>query len=747
MRKHGYIRITLKSDLCAGSGYAYSGLVDSDICYDGQGIPFIPARRIKGCLRDTAASVLGAVVDKDSVTRLFGVSGDSKARGIFVDNACVQGHEEIAREIDQINRHFGKTVISPQNVLEAFSHVQAQTSMDNGVAKENSLRYTRVTNRFSPLDGQEMVFIAPVSIPDDDKLQEDLGSIVRATRNIGYKRNRGCGSVRCELVIPENRETYEEKKEPFCAEDDGSGKVKISYVIQNTLPLMLSGEDNSVSDSMIKGQSVLGYFAGIFLEQGGDPESEAFRDLFLNGKTIFTDAVPYMDNKKYYPAPEYIRRLKKTKKYVNTEFDKEAAGISQEDDYYPKSGNQPQRLKGKYVFMDENGDVDALEVGRVLTYHHSHSQTNRDGREGLLYDLEAVKEGQFFAGEIITEQRYGSFFMDVLSSGQSMYFGKSKSAQYGKCRVVSAEAGKAGGDVAKFGEGQWILVDFLSDGIFADHKGSYTVYLDQVKELLAEDLRIEYDREEDELKDSSSCQFHSYIQTKTIKGYNSKWNMKRQPVPAIAAGSTIAYKLKKPLETDRNFAGVRNLEGFGMVRIHGITGGYRLNAINREAVGNTKAEVKHTGTILTGVMLKRIKDKMIWSIISRAKSPLDISASSLGRLTLMVREAQGKYRNDPEKAFADLGDRVDSIKTDSTRKSCMNVLKQFGNRDEKSKKWMLGEAMNWNLWGNKLSDRYEEVEILQELGISGWEKQLTAMWYEIMMAVLVAEKYDKKKEA
>lgn len=59
--------------------------------------------------------------------------------------------------------------------------------------------------------------------------------------------------------------------------------------------------------------------------------------------------------------------------------------------------------------MDENGDVDALEVDRVLTYHHSHTQTNSDGREGLLYDLEAVKEGQLFAGEIITEQRYGSF--------------------------------------------------------------------------------------------------------------------------------------------------------------------------------------------------------------------------------------------------------------------------------------------------------------------------------------------------
>ena len=54
LNKKAKIKITLKSDLCAGSGYSYAGIIDSDICYSKNGIPYIPARRIKGCLREAA---------------------------------------------------------------------------------------------------------------------------------------------------------------------------------------------------------------------------------------------------------------------------------------------------------------------------------------------------------------------------------------------------------------------------------------------------------------------------------------------------------------------------------------------------------------------------------------------------------------------------------------------------------------------------------------------------------------------
>ena len=44
------IRITLRSDLCAGNGESRGNAVDIDIVLTADGLPRIPARRLKGCL-------------------------------------------------------------------------------------------------------------------------------------------------------------------------------------------------------------------------------------------------------------------------------------------------------------------------------------------------------------------------------------------------------------------------------------------------------------------------------------------------------------------------------------------------------------------------------------------------------------------------------------------------------------------------------------------------------------------------
>ena len=40
----GKIKITLESDLCVSSGYSFAGIVDSDVCYDDCGLPYITAK-------------------------------------------------------------------------------------------------------------------------------------------------------------------------------------------------------------------------------------------------------------------------------------------------------------------------------------------------------------------------------------------------------------------------------------------------------------------------------------------------------------------------------------------------------------------------------------------------------------------------------------------------------------------------------------------------------------------------------
>ena len=60
----GKITITLKSDLCTGSGYSFAGIIDQDVCYDKKGLPFIPGKRLKGCIRETAVTSLYKLFDE-----------------------------------------------------------------------------------------------------------------------------------------------------------------------------------------------------------------------------------------------------------------------------------------------------------------------------------------------------------------------------------------------------------------------------------------------------------------------------------------------------------------------------------------------------------------------------------------------------------------------------------------------------------------------------------------------------------
>ena len=53
-RKKGKICIQLISDLVPGSGQGWANIIDSDIVYDQYGFPYIPARRIKGLIKESA---------------------------------------------------------------------------------------------------------------------------------------------------------------------------------------------------------------------------------------------------------------------------------------------------------------------------------------------------------------------------------------------------------------------------------------------------------------------------------------------------------------------------------------------------------------------------------------------------------------------------------------------------------------------------------------------------------------------
>ena len=178
------LRIELKSDLSSGSGYSYAGLIDSDISYDQYGIPVILGRRLKGCMRETAESTLYRFITDDEVKRIFGAGKYNHTTGIMIGNAYPMNAQQVRKEIECINtcdmfKAF-REYITQNEILDAYTSVKAQTAInkESQTAVDNSLRYTRVVNDVSPIDGSPLVFEADIEF-DNKQIELPIYYILR----------------------------------------------------------------------------------------------------------------------------------------------------------------------------------------------------------------------------------------------------------------------------------------------------------------------------------------------------------------------------------------------------------------------------------------------------------------------------------------------------------------------------------------------------------------------------------------
>lgn len=774
MRKKGQIKIEAKSDLCIGSGYAYAGLIDSDLYYDDVGIPFIPAKRLKGCMREVAQNELYALLQPSRIEKLLGKPGEDAVYGITIGDAYLEKYDTVYSALKQVqgipDNPLSK-VLKKQNVLELFTMVKAQTKMEDGVAKDESLRYTRVMHGILPFDEEQKpaVFEAEIYFDDDEygTVKEEIECILKALRHIGLHRNRGLGNVRCTLVNVVKLESKIAEKEIVSDE-----LFELDYQIQNVAPLMLSNASDRYSESYIRGRSMLGLLAGEYLRQENHTaEDEAFYDLFLNGKTSYTNLYPVKNDTIYYPAPMFFNMLKKTKKMVNVQYHyQEADG----EDYNPGDGNQPKKLRGKYVDFQT---FDILEVPMQIIYHHS--KPTQEKKEGELYSWTAVQKNQVFSGKIFLPKKYVDLVRGLLENSE-LRFGKSKTAQYGTCKL-KGEIIQRQRKPLKFciKKGEYLMVTLSSDGIFIDEdkdedKNRYTTSCETVGKLIATELKLQTepliaDKQESQTE-SMQENFYPMMQTKEIYGYQSVWNLRREPVAAVEAGSTFVYRMKEDAGITKDYVGERCLEGYGQIKLWNLSEmSYKLveEEMEKESSeaqttdpANIKPVIKKESPKVQMTDLKKIKPlakrAIQKEILDEIKvSALDsmegkesgLSASMLGRVTLMLNESVQAYPNDSKNAFADFCKRIESIKRAKERQQLenqlLNSIAVMTIDTEEKKVWEL----------TKESLPYAELlkekdELLKQIGCDDGEREKIYLdtWEEYVKTILTYQKYLKKEE-
>ena len=758
-KKQGEIHITLYSDFCSGNGYSYYGTIDSEAEHDTFGLPFIPARRLKGCLRECARLLRDSGLWEESIdplNYLFGVSGDGSTKGIRIESAYISGYEQIKVwwKLLQENKEI-KKYISPDEVLDLFSDVKAQTRMENGVADDNSLRFTRIIHQFSPFNKENRLeFIAKVEYPDgqEDKLKQ----ICKALRHIGMNRNRGLGCVKCEFKAKDKAADAKDDikiVENVVINKDLNQKLNITIFFENLGPLIISGDDKNTTLKYISGKSVLGTLAGSYLSiDGNSADDEEFVRLFLSGDTIYSDFNISDGKHIFYPAPSFLNKMKKSKKYVNSLKYSENQGYSS-DDYNPANGNQPKKLKGKYIYLEKLNKSGALNIldcepkQRVI-YHH------RRGDDALLYSQTALKEGQIFAGNIICDSQDYELILNLLRK-TNFSFGKSKTAQYGKCRIISLNT-----DIIKdfnVKKDELIYVSLASRGIFQDKYG-YTQEPKKVYKIIGEQLGLLNEKADEDIQIGETDYPFCSIQPAMIYGYSGVWNLRKAPIAGIESGSTFVYKVEKDVCIKNYYVGERNLEGFGKISIYkGDELPYELKVDNEDnkstkannELSNVNDEVKEIlKQSLYKVLYQNILEDMLVKM-DKDDSKLIMSPSTIGRVNLMVKETLPDSESVANDKYIDFAKRIVSIKRDTERNEIGKVVERFFGTKLPDKNDLGSLDIKKILGAN--TDKYNESEksrIYSLLGklkdIEKVNEHILSWWGNLMLELLADQKYLKK---
>ncbi len=146
------IEIQNLSPLVLSSGSGVGTIIDSDIEWDKNDLPYFPAKRLKGLLRESAieakemfdSSGLSKTFDISNVEKIFG--GNDEESKLKIYNLYLKNIDGISKGLSHFKAKY-KDIFTSEKIKNAITQIRQQTAIDDsGIAKDNSLRTLRALN-------------------------------------------------------------------------------------------------------------------------------------------------------------------------------------------------------------------------------------------------------------------------------------------------------------------------------------------------------------------------------------------------------------------------------------------------------------------------------------------------------------------------------------------------------------------------------------------------------------------------
>lgn len=599
------VKVELLSDMCCGTGEGNGSNIDMLTAFDECGLPVIPAKRLKGLLKE-CGRLLENEGYKDASGRVEKLFGGLKGKEglIRVTEAETENADVVRAELTALwgNQKYAG-VINSEAVQSCFCTLRSQTSInEEGTAKDHSLRTIQTVNKGTVF--YFSIFLSDSANSADIKFVE---TCVKILRNIGMNKSRGFGEVRC---FADTQCNADNKKEIVVGNAGLSENVTHTCKITLLQDMVLSSGSNQNPD-YISGAMLMGAFAKLTAKEGW------FKEVVLK-KTVFSNAYISDGKSPFYPTPLYCVSVKNNDDKV----------FSLADGYKKSDAEQYVGIGGYSRFEDYGFNNKRVES--AYTYHHSTKNSDMGQNP---FTLKKLLSGQTFIGSITAPQAYIDVLRKVLENNSgALNFGGSASAQYSRCKVEISDKAVEQTQVLM---GKEMIVDFLSDMIIVDQYGQNTSNIESLKDTIKDILKFE--------------NAEVYSKPIVIGGFNAKWMLPKRQYVAFAKGS--ALKLTGCAEgvnieqTER--VGLMQNEGFGEIRIRPI-GQNEYSACNLDdtAAKTTDALPKASADIVDKIKLNYALEKIrVYAMQQANEQKSEMSASCSMRL---LKEYQAKHGESAE---------------------------------------------------------------------------------------------------
>lgn len=679
------IRIELLSDLCTYSGETYNSLVDMDVIYDEYGIPYIPAKRIKGCIREAALEMqeLG-VISAEEYHRLFGREGNQKST-FWLSNAYIKDYKQILSDLQKFQV---KELVTPQNVLEQYTSMRTQTAvnLENGVADKTSLRTMRVVNK-------GLVFEAECAVKEEDK--KNFKNAASLVKHMGVSRTRGLGLV-CMTVDEKSEEKkWRGKREALLALKEQLGEHnRMEYQIHlNSAMICKSAQGNqAVTQDYIAGSKVLGLLAS----KMGD---ERYRNLMKNEGFQVSNAYIMSESKRCIPARISLQKIK-DQSY------KEDGTITLKDAVGGTVRTKEQMTAAGADYMDSENRI--CEVTTEISYHHQRPKNKAIGKAtGLddgssFYQLGAICADQTFGGYIYADKESAETILDTLAERKEIRMGYGKSSEFGAIdlNITNIRTPEVHSEQVNDA-----VVTLASDVILYNENGMLTTDTETLKEYLEDIVNIA----DLEIR-------RPFLRYETIGGYNTTWKCRKPIFHALGKGSVFVLHSDQGFDLDllnRQFIGERVAEGYGELYAEHLKDTVEVCAKKSEKYPYQKEEqTKFNQTELIEKLLDAEFERRIgYEIRKRLGKEKDIERAKDKENVLRAAVAKMRVMFKNENSYEAMKKQVDAIESDEKRALCQSLLCLVVPQDLKAK---ISDDMK-KAYGQEFRCQWTETELYKKI--------------------------------